>query len=102
MRLELGKDALLRSTALVEGNDLARRGVFVGHDDLEFVAIFDGLEQIELKRRFVLAADLFADEDKAVGGTPRLRLLAGLEKAELATQSTPSSPISIEVFRFRQ
>ena len=70
MRLELGKDALLRSTALVEGNDLARAGALVGHDDLEFVPGFGGLEQIELNRRFVLAPDLFADEDKAVWRTP--------------------------------
>ena len=65
MRLEFSKDTFLRSTAVVEGNDLARAGALIGHDDLEFVTVFGGLEQIELNRRFVLAPDLFADEDKA-------------------------------------
>ncbi len=66
MRLKFSKDSLLGSAALVESNDPACAGTLIGHNDLEFVSILGGLEQIELKRCFVLAADLFADEDKAV------------------------------------
>ena len=92
MRLEFSKYALLRSAALVECNDLAWAVSLIAHDDLEFVAIFSGLEQIELNRCFVLAPDFFADEDKPVGCAPRLGILVRLEKAELAVQSTPSFP----------
>ena len=66
VRLEFGKDTFLRSTALVECDDPARATAFISHDDLEFIAVFYGPEKIELNRRFILAADLFADEDKAV------------------------------------
>ena len=90
MRLEFSKDAFLRSEALVESNDRACAGALIGHDDLEFVAIFGGREQIELYRVFTLVADLFAAEDKAVGRGPRLGFPVGLEKAELAVQLTPS------------
>ena len=79
MRLELGKDTLFRSTTLVEGNDLAWAGALVGHDDLEFVSIFGGLEQIDLNRRFVLTPDLFTDEDKAVGCGPGLGFPMGFQ-----------------------
>jgi hypothetical protein len=47
-------------------------GMLVSHDDLEFVAIFGGREQIELHQGFVLAPDLFADEDEALGRGLRL------------------------------
>ncbi len=66
MRLQFRKNTFLRSTALVECNDLARAGAFIDHDGLEFVTVFDGLKQIELNRCFILAPDLFADEDKAL------------------------------------
>jgi hypothetical protein len=65
----------------VECNDLA---ALTGHHDLEFVSIFGGLEQIELNRRFVLAADLFADEDKAAGCGPGPGFPLSFEEAELA------------------
>ena len=50
MRLELGEDTLLRSPALVEGNDPTRAYSPVGDDDLEFVPVFHGSEQVELDR----------------------------------------------------
>lgn len=56
MRLEFGKDALLRTTPLVKGNDLARAAALVGYDDLEVVAVFGGPEELELQRCLVLAA----------------------------------------------
>ena len=74
----------------MEGKNRACAGVLIGDDDLEFVDIFGRLEQIELNRGFVLAADLFADKDKAVGRGPRLGFLVGLEKAELTVQLTPT------------
>ena len=40
VRLELGKDSLLRPPSFVEENDLAWIGLVVGHDDLELVSIF--------------------------------------------------------------
>jgi hypothetical protein len=66
MRLEFSKDTLLRSTALMECNDIVWAAALIGDDDLEFISIFGGLEQVELNRRFVLAPDLFADEDLCV------------------------------------
>ena len=66
VRLELGKDSLLRPPSFVEENDLAWIGHVVGHDDLELVSIFDGLKQIELNGSFVLASDVFSDEDEAI------------------------------------
>ena len=90
MRLELGKDSLLRPPSFVEENDLAWIGLVVGHDD-ELVSIFDGLKQIELNGSFVLASDVFSDEDEAIAGVPRLRLPAGLEITEPARHGTPSS-----------
>ena len=91
VRLELGKDSLLRPPSFVEENDLAWIGLVVGHDDLELVSIFDGLKQIELNGSFVLASDVFSDEDEAIAGVPRLRLPAGLEITEPARHGTPSS-----------
>jgi len=79
MRLEFSKGTLLRSTTFVECNDLARAGAVIGHDDLEFVSIFGGLEQIDLNRRFVLTPDLFTDEDKAVGCGPGLGFPMGFQ-----------------------
>ena len=90
MGFEFGKDTLLGSAALVECHDSACAGALIGDDDLEFVSIFDGPEQVELNRRFVLAPDLFADEDKAVGCGPALRFPVGFEEAEFAVQFTPS------------
>ena len=84
VRLELGKDSLLRPPSFVEENDLAWIGLVVGHDDLELVSIFDGLKQIELNGSFVLASDVFSDEDEAIASVPRLRLPAGLEITEPA------------------
>ena len=46
MRPELGKSTLLRRPALVEGNDLTRAYSLVGDDDLEFVPVFLGSDQI--------------------------------------------------------
>ena len=91
VRLELGKDSLLRPPSFVEENDLAWIGLVVGHDDLELVSIFGGLKQIELNGSFVLASDVFSDEDEAIAGVPRLRLPAGLEITEPARHGTPSS-----------
>ena len=102
MRLEFSKDTLLRSTALVECNDLAWAAALIGHDDLEFVSIFGGLEQIELNRRFVLATDLLADEDKAVLRGPGLGFPVGLEEAELAVQLTPSFSALDHSFEFSE
>ena len=48
---ELGEDTLLRSPTFVEGNDLTRAYSLVGDDDLEFVPVFHGSEQVELDRR---------------------------------------------------
>jgi len=70
----------------VECNNLARAAARIGHDDLEFVSIFGGLEQIELNRRFVLPADLFADVDKAAGCSPGSWFPLSFEQAELAVQ----------------
>ena len=81
MRFELGEDALLRATSIVEDNDLAWIDFLVGYDDLELVAILDGLKQIELNGWFILAPDLFLDEDEATASIPRLRLPTGLEIA---------------------
>ena len=102
MRLEFSKDTLLRSTAIVECNDLARAAALIGHDDLEFVSIFDGLEQIELNRRFVLATDLFADKDKARGCGPGLGFPLNFEEAELVVQLTPSFPALNRPFEFNE
>jgi hypothetical protein len=66
----------------VECNDLARAVARIGHDVTEFVSIFGGLEQIELNGRFVLAADLFADEDKAAGCGPGPGFPLSFEEAE--------------------
>ena len=90
VRLEFGKDTFLRSTALVECNDPAWATLLIGHDDLEFVSIFGGLEQIELNGCFILAPDLFADEDKTIWRTPGLGFPAGFEEAEFTVQWTPS------------
>ena len=63
----------------------------VGHDDLELVAVLDGLEQVELDGGFVLASDLLSDEDEAITSVPRLRFPAGLEVTEPGGHWTPSS-----------
>ena len=90
MRLEFGEDTLLRTAAFVEGDDLAWGHSFVGDDDLEFVPVFGGLEQVELDRQLVLAPDLLFDEDEAIAGVPRLRLPAGLEVIEPDRHASPS------------
>ena len=90
VRLELGEDALLRATAFVECNDLARAHPLIGDDDLELVPIFGGLKQVELNRQLVLASDLFSDEDEAMAGVPRLRLPSGLEVIEPDRHAAPS------------
>ena len=79
MHLEFCEDALLRSAALMEGNNVARIRPLVGDDDLEFSAVFNWSEQVELDRLLVLAFDLLSDEDEAVTGIPRLRIPAGFE-----------------------
>ena len=58
---------------------------------VELVSIFDGLKQIELNGSFVLASDVFSDEDEAIASVPRLRLPADLEITEPARHGTPSS-----------
>ena len=50
MRPELGEDTPMRPQALMEGNDLTRAYSLVGDDDLEFVPVFHGPEQVELGR----------------------------------------------------
>ena len=70
MRLEFGEDALLRPSTLMEGNDIARVHPLVGDDDLEFAAVLEGSEQVELDRLLMLAFDQISYEDEAVAGIP--------------------------------
>ena len=90
VRLELGKDALLRAPSFVEENDLAWIDSLVGHDNLELVSVLDGLKQIELNGELVLASDVFSDEEEAIASIPRLRLPATLEVFEPARHGSPS------------
>ena len=90
VRLELGKDALLRAPSFVEENDLAWIDSLVGHDNLELVSVLDGLKQIELNGELVLASDVFSDEEEAIASVPRLRLPATLEVFEPARHGSPS------------
>ena len=76
----------------MKGDDSARAAALIGDDDLEFVPVHRGPEQIELKRCFVLAPDLLANENEAVRGSPGLGFPPGLEEAEFTVQATPSLP----------
>ena len=88
VRLELGKNALLRTPCFVEEHDLAWIEPLVGHDDLELVSVLDGLKEVELDGCLVLASEVLSDEDEAIASAPRLRLPAPLEVAEPAGLST--------------
>jgi len=102
VRLEFGKDPLLRPTTLVEPNDLAYAGALVGNDDLEVVAVLCGLEEVELNGCLVLAPDLFANEEEAVGRGPGLGFPLRLEEAQLAVQAAPSFPPLYDLLEFRE
>lgn len=83
-------------------SDLACAGALVGNDDLEVVAVLCGLEEVELNGCLVLASDLFADEEEAVGRGPGLRFPLSLEEAQFVVQATPSFPPFYDLLEFRE
>ena len=89
VRLEFGEDALLRPATFMEGNDVARVRPLVGDNGLEFIPVFNGLEQVELDRLFVSVPDLLSDEDESMAGIPRLRLPTCFEVIDSLRQAAP-------------
>ena len=90
LRLQLAKDAFLRSATIMEGHERFGLQLFVRHHDLEVVAGFIRDEQIQLHRPLLPPLHFRADEDKAKTLVPFLGFPSAFEIGRLAVDTPPS------------
>ena len=92
--LELGENTFLGTAPIVEAHDLPGGKPFVGDDDLEVIAVFAGVKQIQLDRLLVLSAAAGADKNKAIVLIPVFGFPVCLEKLAPLAQVPPAfSPV---------
>lgn len=93
LRFQLGEQALLCATAVVVGQHMSGRYPFVGHDDLEVVAVLVWHEEVQLHGLFVLHPAALTNTDEAVASAPALGLPGRLEEAPAIIESLPALAI---------
>ena len=91
MRLELGEDRLLGSSAVVKSRDATSLDALVGDDHFELVAVDLGNEQVQLDRFSLADGSARTDDQKPTGPPPDLRLPRQLEVRDVGVEAMPLS-----------
>lgn len=92
--LAFAEDRLLHAAAVVEQHRRSGAHDLVRDEDLVFVLVVAGLEEVELQRPLLADELARADRDDATDETvlPRLRLPVELEEASVVIDALPLSP----------
>ena len=102
LRLQLGKDRLLGSSAIVKGCDGTSLRALIGDDHFELVAIDLRNEQVQLDRPSLADGGARTDDQEATGLTPDLRLPRQLEVRDLRVEAMPSCATLNQFFELNE
>lgn len=89
LRLQLGKNAFLRSSTIVEADDLTSANLPIGDENLELISVDLRNEQIKLDGLLGTDDRASADAEEAVAAAPSLGLPFQLEVPEILTDPVP-------------